>query len=835
MDNKGAVWQVESEYLGRVVRVIREQIAIAESKTQDRLTGVTQERQWMFENATHRVGLDDDWAELMFHIRDTHRREQEYDLVYKKADRLRLMAATPFFGRFDFREHRYREGEAFYVGLYSLNDPDGGSFLVCDWRAPVCSMYYDYEPGPAAYHCQAGAISGELTLKRQFVIKNGLMEGMFDSNLHIADRFLQDVLAQNAGQKMRAIVASIQREQNAAIREDRHDILVVQGAAGSGKTSVALQRAAYLLYHHRAELKAHQIVAFLPTYLLTEYTSGVLPELGEENIRQTTFYDYVCRRMALPVDAVETLFDQQEGMMAECDHQVDHDVSGHVSDYVLRGRAARTSRQVSVHYKSGRQFETLLTNYVDYLHCSWQPWADVYFRGEKIISVRQISRLVHEDFACLPLLVRLEKARTRIMILISPIIRKTAAEIRELRRQEAMGAEILSEELRQQLSRDLKQLRADLGVWAAYDVLSLYAELFVNEELFDRLLPAAGEGEGVGREEWEEVRRLTAENISNGKVLYEDLPALLYLKSALQGVPDVRHIRHLIIDEAQNYTWMQLRALAVEFPRASLTMLGDPRQEIGVGLPQRSPIADQHKDKDRDGGLTWTAEAFAPRQSAHIELTKRYRSTWEIARFTGVLADPPETGSSIERRGILPLLVRVATEEGDSGAMGRLLTRRVLDLFGEGFGSVAVLCRKADTCREIYQLIGAGLADAGKDMGGGGQPVLGGGQPVSGDRKPVSAQLVLNDDRSIKAPLLVMPAYLASGMEFDAVIVPDVGCYRAGERRMLYTVCTRALHRLYLYTVGDAVGETRGTPGTPETPELLRTIDPEYYSVVDLV
>ncbi|HCF88748.1 MAG TPA: hypothetical protein DER41_02205, partial [Firmicutes bacterium] len=123
----------------------------------------------------------------------------------------------------------------------------------------------------------------------------------------------------------------------------------------------------------------------------------------------------------------------------------------------------------------------MLTNYLDYLHCSWQPWVDVYFRGEKIISARQISRLIHEDFACLPLLVRIEKARIRIMILISPIIRKAAAEIRELRRQESTGAEILSEGVRQQLSQDLKQLREELSIWASYDLLALYTELFANK------------------------------------------------------------------------------------------------------------------------------------------------------------------------------------------------------------------------------------------------------------------------------------------------------------------------------------------------------------------
>ena len=161
--------------------------------------------------------------------------------------------------------------------------------MVCDWRAPVSTMYYDFELGRAGYEAPCGLIKGEILSKRQFKIKDSKMELCFDSSLTIADDILQKELANNASQKMKNIVSTIQKEQNQIIRDDKH-ILFVQGIAGSGKTSIALHRIAYLLYKHRHKFCSSDILILSPNLVFSEYISNVLPSLGEENILQSSFY-----------------------------------------------------------------------------------------------------------------------------------------------------------------------------------------------------------------------------------------------------------------------------------------------------------------------------------------------------------------------------------------------------------------------------------------------------------------------------------------------------------------------------------------------------------------
>src|SRR5699024_6139217 len=180
-----------------------------------------------------------------------------------------------------------------YIGTSSLLDEKEENFLVHDWRAPIASMYYDYAPGPASYQVIDETIEGEMSLKRQYVIEQGELTGMFDTGLTIGDHLLQNVLGQFASSSMKGIVATIQREQNKIIRNEKSKVLVVQGVAGSGKTSAALQRVAYLLYRYREQLTADQMILFSPNPLFNSYVSRVLPDLGEENIQQMTFYHYV--------------------------------------------------------------------------------------------------------------------------------------------------------------------------------------------------------------------------------------------------------------------------------------------------------------------------------------------------------------------------------------------------------------------------------------------------------------------------------------------------------------------------------------------------------------
>lgn len=187
---------------------------------------------------------------------------------------------SPYFGRIDFSEAGDAAADTIYLGIGSLME-DNGTFLIYDWRAPISSLYYDGAPGPASYETPGGQITGTMELKRQFVIDNGEIEVMFDTGVTIGDELLQQVLSHSADDRMKSIVATIQKEQNAVIRNDRSRMLVVQGAAGSGKTSAALQRVAYLLYKYREVLQADQMLLFSPNPLFNSYVSTVLPELGK--------------------------------------------------------------------------------------------------------------------------------------------------------------------------------------------------------------------------------------------------------------------------------------------------------------------------------------------------------------------------------------------------------------------------------------------------------------------------------------------------------------------------------------------------------------------------
>lgn len=216
--------------------------------------------------------------------------EKSLDHIKNNITRLNKISYSPFFGRIDFKEDSSKKQNAYYIGVNNVVSQGCDIPLVCDWRAPVSSLFYDYELGSGMYDAPDGKHDGKISLKRQYKIKNGKMLGAFDSTVTIGDDILRDVLSQNASKKMQTIIGTIQKEQNKIIRSDMHKNLIVQGVAGSGKTSIALHRIAYLLYQNRSTIKAENILILSPNTLFSEYISNVLPELGEENMAQTSFY-----------------------------------------------------------------------------------------------------------------------------------------------------------------------------------------------------------------------------------------------------------------------------------------------------------------------------------------------------------------------------------------------------------------------------------------------------------------------------------------------------------------------------------------------------------------
>lgn len=208
--------------------------------------------------------------------------------------RLFRIQNKPYFGSIRFKEDGNEEEDNIYIGITHVEDKL--DYYVHDWRSPICSMFYDYETGPASYKAPSGIIKGNITKKRQYIIEDAELKHIFDNDLNISDSLLQEVLAEESSDKMKNIVNTIQEEQNKVIRNTEDKNLIVEGIAGSGKTSVALHRIAFLLYRI-PNLTSSNVVVFTPNKVFSEYISNVLPELGEDNTYDMTFYDLLCQNI----------------------------------------------------------------------------------------------------------------------------------------------------------------------------------------------------------------------------------------------------------------------------------------------------------------------------------------------------------------------------------------------------------------------------------------------------------------------------------------------------------------------------------------------------------
>lgn len=266
-------WQQEQDRLDLVTEKLQSRIAELEPEVTGLRDQVVDIRKRFWEEVTVNTSTDEDFEETFYSIKQQEallsERERSHRQRVQRFKNMKRLLPSPYFGRMDFQEDGLGLSEKIYIGVASFVDADGVDFLVYDWRTPIASMYYDHSPGPSTYETPGGQITGEMMLKRQYQIRYGQLQNVFDTSLTIGDELLQQVLGKGADSQMKSIVATIQKEQNAIIRNDKSRMLIVQGVAGSGKTSAALQRVAYLLYKHRDRLKADQIVLFRQIRCLT--------------------------------------------------------------------------------------------------------------------------------------------------------------------------------------------------------------------------------------------------------------------------------------------------------------------------------------------------------------------------------------------------------------------------------------------------------------------------------------------------------------------------------------------------------------------------------------
>lgn len=773
MNGTDQTWKEEQQRVGYVSDRIDEQIARLEREVGSVRGDVVTMRKEFWDEVTVNFSEADDVGETSTSLRQQSQvlseREKSHQHASAALGKMKRLKQSPYFGRIDFKEEGYGT-DSIYLGIASLLEEGDEAFLVYDWRAPISNLYYDSVPGPASYETPSGTIEGTMTLKRQFVIRGRDIKVMFDTGVTIGDELLQQVLSRSSDAQMKSIVATIQREQNRIIRNDRSRMLIVQGAAGSGKTSAALQRVAYLLYKHRDTLQADQMILFSPNPMFNSYVSTVLPELGEENMLQTTFQEYLEHRLGREFQ-LEDPFIQIE--------------------YVLSGREDEdyAARINGIRYKSSASFLDAINRYKQLLERKEMRFKPLRFMGKVVVDADAIA----EKFYAFDPAIRLAN---RCELLKDWLLKELAAfgkgELNEpwveeqiqildiedyqrafqrMRRNQKGRADNFSDYDEEKVilskmvvSDRLKPLRRWVKSLRFVDVTALYSQLFQNRELFREIhgdeLPA----------DWDAICVQTLEKIREGELFYEDATPFLYLKELILGFRSNTSIRHVIIDEAQDYSPFQLYFLKRLFPRARMTALGDLNQAIYA----HASVLQQS---------TSLTELYGEEQSELITLVQSYRSTREIVEFTRGMIPGGEAIVPFNREGEKPE-VRVLD---DVAELNGRIRQDIEGLRAEGYDMIAVICKTAAESQQAYEALS-------KDL------------PV---------KLIKKTTLSFEKGIHIIPAYLAKGVEFDAVLIYDGsdGKYtREAERKLFYTACTRAMHLLHVYSVGTPsrfIRETR--------------------------
>jgi DNA helicase IV len=682
--------------------------------------------------------------------------EQQRQLVSRAAESetilkhqlktLQNLQGSPYFGRIDIVDPGEQAPESLYIGTASLMNADRTDFLIYDWRAPIAGVYYNGTLGNVSYETPAGIQHTKLVKKRQFTIKDGRITNMFDTNETVGDELLQAALGEQNDQYMHNIVATIQKEQNDIIRDTRSDLLLVQGVAGSGKTSAILQRIAYLLYHSRAELNADQIVLFSPNNLFSHYISEVLPSLGERNMRQVTLAGFIRRRFEGL--KVESLFDRYESRQNQ-------PTLGHpLADFV-----------------EGTAVMSQVRDYVDHLSDADLQFADLRFNGQVFFSAAHIKRLYRATPAAMA-------PADRLIQLKNKLIRELQHRVREEAKKDWVAKELSDLDVQQLHSLygkktvdDFKDEDTQFAYLARRYIkrrLRIIADAIYNNYFidfynqYDRFLGQVRLPQDLSQRDWQTMILTYRDEIEFHRLELMHAAPLMYLRDLITGGGQNQAFQYVFIDEMQDYSLAMMIYLRHAFPRAKFTVLGDSEQALFKPLQLPEEMLEE------------LSTVLAAKRPNLIALRRSYRSTKEITDFAKALLPDGDRVISFTRHGEHPKLVITADDAGMQGALLDAITQ-----LRQANETVAVLTKNKQQAQEIYQNL---------------------------HRAKVSDLHLLDEgDSALPTGVLVLPIYLAKGLEFDAVVAADISAANLAHTDavgMIYTMATRAMHHLVLLSQG---------------------------------
>lgn len=648
---------------------------------------------------------DDEDKLMEYFDHERYIKEESYKMIDKKLGEFVKLKESPYFGKVNFIDYGY--SEELYIGRYGLTPEESYDPVIVDWRAPVASLFYKGMLGKTSYKSPQGEMPVDILSRRQLIVKKAKLEGYFDSDINIQDEILQMVLSSNSGEKLKDIVNTIQKEQDEIIRADRNRVVVVNGVAGSGKTTIALHRIAYLLYNYREQL-TDKVLILGPNDIFMNYISEVLPNLGETAVLNETFLSFAYKEIGLNEAVIDISFYLEE---------------------VLNGNEKIINE---IKYKSSNKFIEFLNTEIEKIEESYFNIEAVKFLGEEIVSIEEIKELFNKHYKYMPIFRRSQKIKR---ILISKIKEKRDEKVREINikaqeeksklSQQELEIEENNIEFRRKIKirdiiREVIKVKQDIEKWIDNDsIINIYKKI------------------------------INVETLS-----YLDLAAILYLMIKLDGRKFKREIKHIVIDEAQDYNMLQFIVLKELTGCRSYTIVGDSNQR----LIKVEEVPAMLKLKDIFGNFF-----------SLFELKKSYRSTYQIMEYASKILDENAIVPFV-RKGEFDVLETVVPKD-DKEDLIDVILNLLEDYQEEKYENIAIITKD----KEELNIIAPEL------------------------KKYTNILAFNNLDVVYKGGKVLIPSYYAKGLEFDAVIIIDFD--ENTDNLIKYIMCTRALHRLSIVKI----------------------------------
>lgn len=673
------------------------------------------------------------------------RATENEDILKRQLATLQELRKSPYFGRIQIQEPESNEIETLYIGVASLMNSDKTDFLVYDWRAPISSVYYNGTLGPVTYQTPSGPRTVELVQKRQFTIENGRITNMFDTNETVGDEMLQTALGQQNDQFMQNIVATIQQEQNDIIRNTSSDLLIVQGVAGSGKTSTVLQRIAYLLYHSKESLNADQIVLFSPNLLFSQYISEVLPSLGERNMRQVTLAGFLKRRFEGL--NVETIFDRYE--------EGTDDQAKPIQKFLESAKAMQAVREYVETIKHG-QHSLVFT--------------DINFGDQVFFSADHIQNIFNGQPAALSIADRLVRTKNH---LIRELQKRSQIEAKKDWVQKALN-ELDTQAIHRLMGRHSIDDFADEQAQARYlsrrlahNRLRIVADAIYNNYFLD---PYSQYAQFLKQINWPKEINLNAQTqlihdyqrgLEFHQLHFMHTAPLMYLRDLITGSGENNDFQYVFIDEMQDYPTAMLIYLHHTFPNARFTILGDSEQALFYPLQLPENL------------LKTLAQDLQAKKPRLITLRQSYRSTTEITNFAKALLPDGDQIHAFTRHGQSPVLKMCYQQTEWERQLQETVNQQLTK-----YPTVAILTKDQEQAQQVYHALYRHVNHL--------------------------HRLTSKDVQLPHEGVVILPTYLAKGLEFDSVVLADVSQKAMGPAAtgLLYTMATRAMHNLTLISNG---------------------------------